>query len=129
VVKDAMKTAHLYRDALGFEIVGSEELPDRGVRVWFLRCGDTRIELLEEIREDSEISGFLKKRGEGFHHIAISVDDLDRALAKAKEGGVRVLPSNGKRGAGSKRVAFLHPKDLNDVLFELVAEGEQDDEG
>jgi methylmalonyl-CoA/ethylmalonyl-CoA epimerase len=124
-----MNTAHLYRDALGFEIVGSEELPDRGVRVWFLKCGETRVELLEEIRKDSEISGFLKNRGEGLHHVAISVDDLDLALAKAKEGSVRVLPSSGKRGAGSKKVAFLHPKDMSGVLFELVEDGGQDDGG
>jgi len=124
-----MKTAHLYRDALGFEIVGSEELPDRGVRVWFLKCGETRVELLEEIRKDSEISGFLKNRGEGLHHVAISVGDLDLAVAKAKEGSVRVLPSSGKRGAGSKRVAFLHPKDMSGVLFELVEDGGQDDGG
>jgi len=125
-VKDAKSTAHLYQSALGFEILGSEELPDRGVRAWFLKCGDLRIELLEEFREDSEISGFLKKRGEGLHHIAILVDDLDGALARVKQGGVRALSSAGDRGAGSKRVAFLHPKDMCGVLFELVEDRGKD---
>lgn len=110
----------LYRDFLGLEFGGIEELPERGLKVAFLKVGATRIELLEPINEQSQISKFLEKKGEGIHHIAYHVDNIDEALEKAKNEGFKPLSNEPQPGAGGTRVIFLHPKTTGGVLIEMV---------
>ena len=124
VVKDAESRLKLYRDLLGLEVDHVEELPERGIRVYFIKIGESRFELLEEIDEKSEIHSFLEKRGEGIHHIALRVDGIEEYIRKAKEVGVKPLSDEPQRGAHGTRVVFLHPKTTGGILIELVEGGE-----
>jgi methylmalonyl-CoA epimerase len=110
----------LYRDTLGMPCAGIEEVPAEKVRVAMLPLGDTRIELLEATAPDSPIARFIEKRGEGIHHIAIEVDNLDEHRKQLEAAGVRILPGKGPYGASGHRYAFLHPSSCGGVLVELV---------
>jgi len=107
-----------YREALGLSVSHTEELPDRGIRVAFLPIGDTRIELIEPMRDDSEVSRFLQKRGGGIHHLAFSTSDVDAHAAELKEKGVR-LTGEVSMGAHDCKVAFIHPKSSKGTLIEI----------
>ncbi len=108
-----------YRDILGLEYLGSEEVPEQKVRVAFLKIGESRFELLEPITDDSPIAGFLEKRGGGIHHIAILVDDITEALAQHKAAGARLIDTEVRTGAHNMKIAFIHPKSSGGVLIEL----------
>ncbi|MBO8160402.1 MAG: methylmalonyl-CoA epimerase [Thermosipho sp. (in: Bacteria)] len=123
VVKNAKERLKLYEDFLGLKVTHIEELPERGLRVYFIQIGETRIELLEATNENSEISGFLEKRGEGIHHIAINVEGIENAVELARLKGFKPLSDEPKKGAGGTKVLFLHPKTTGGILLELV-EGE-----
>jgi methylmalonyl-CoA/ethylmalonyl-CoA epimerase len=82
--------------------------------------GESKIELLKPTRPDSPVGKFLEKRGEGFHHVAFQVDDLEAALRKLKESGVDLIDEEPRVGAGGTRMAFVHPRDAHGVLTELV---------
>jgi LAO/AO transport system kinase len=109
-----------WRDALGLENVHSETVEDQKVRVAMLPLGESRIELLEPISDDSPISKFLEKRGGGIHHIAIEVDDIAAVLAKLKSHGTRLIDETPRYGAEGCLVAFVHPVSTGGVLLELV---------
>lgn len=109
-----------WEDALGLENVHTETVDDQKVRVAMLPLGESRIELLEPTSDDSPISRFLDKRGGGLHHIAIRVDDIEAALARLKEKGMRLIDETPRIGAEGCRVAFVHPTSANGVLLELV---------
>jgi methylmalonyl-CoA/ethylmalonyl-CoA epimerase len=103
-----------------------QEVPDQKVRVAiFSGSGDGdapsggRVELLTPISEDSPISGFLERRGEGLHHICIYVKDIEKKLVELREAGVRLIDETPRTGAEGNRIAFVHPKDMNGVLIEL----------
>jgi len=119
-VKDLEKAISLYRDVLGMEIGGRDEVPAQKVRLAFVPVGDTRLELLEPTQEDSNIAKFIESRGEGVHHIALEVDDIDAALEKLKAKEVRLINKEPVPGAHNTRIAFLHPKETHGVLLELV---------
>lgn len=108
----------MFEQALGIRCEHVEELPERGIKVAFLPVGNTRIELVTPMREGSEVSAFLEKRGGGIHHIALRTDDVDRGVAELKAKGVKMAqdPSPGAHGC---RVAFVHPKATGGVLLEL----------
>lgn len=120
VVRDLDRALALYRDGLGLRLDRVEDLPDRGIRVAFLEVGDTHIELIQPMREDSEVSDFLARRGEGVHHLAFGSRDLDRSLQSCQAVGARVVTGDRGVGAGGTRVVFLHPKSTGGVLMELV---------
>jgi methylmalonyl-CoA/ethylmalonyl-CoA epimerase len=128
-VREIEAALPLYRDGLGLDLERIEELPDRGVRVAFLRAGSVRIELVQPVRSDSEVSRFLDRHGEGLHHISMAVSNLEAGLAQAVEGGSRVLPDPGKCGAHGRRVAFLHPKSTSGVLIEIVEDRRASESG
>lgn len=109
-----------YRDALGLELAGTETVEDQGAHVAMLRVGESRIELLEPVSEDTVIGRFIARRGEGLHHVCYEVDDLVARLDNLKSRGVRVLEGYPRPGAGGNLVAFLHPAAANGVLVELV---------
>jgi methylmalonyl-CoA/ethylmalonyl-CoA epimerase len=119
-VQDLVSALATWRDGLGFRVEEVRDLPDRGLRVAMLDAGVSRVELLAAAGPDSEISGFLARRGEGMHHVAFRVPDLDAALESARAAGMTVLERGGRAGAHGGRVAFLHPKSANGVLVELV---------
>jgi methylmalonyl-CoA/ethylmalonyl-CoA epimerase len=105
--------------ALGLEPAGREEVPGQGVKLAFLPAGETRLELLEPLREDSAVGRFLESRGEGLHHICLEVDDIEAALARARAAGIRLVDEKPREGAHGARIAFLHPRSLHGVLVEL----------
>ncbi|BCA81118.1 methylmalonyl-CoA epimerase [Desulfuromonas sp. AOP6] len=109
----------LYRDVMGMAFEGTEEVAEQKVRVAFLAVGESRIELLEPTSPDSPVAKFLEKNGEGVHHIAYQVDDLEAALADMAAKGVRLIDEKPRRGAHDTRIAFLHPKATGGVLTEL----------
>jgi methylmalonyl-CoA/ethylmalonyl-CoA epimerase len=116
-IDEALK---FWSDALGLENVHTEIVEDQKVRVAMLPIGESRVELLEPTSDDSPISKFLEKRGGGIHHIAVEVDDINAALARLREKGVRLIDENPRVGAEGCLVAFVHPSSSNGVLLELV---------
>ncbi len=131
----AIATANLaeslrfYEQALGLTASHVEELWDRGIRVAFLPIGDTRIELIEPLRDDSEVSAFLAKRGGGIHHLAFRTPDVDADVASLHEQGVRLTAQAASPGAHGCKVAFLHPKATGGTLIELSTPPEPPGEG
>lgn len=121
-VRDIDASLAFWRDALGLEHEGTKELPERGLRVAFLRAGGTLVELLEPLHEKSEISAFLDKRGEGIHHVCFGVDDIAAKIAEVEAKGVRMVSREPTIGAEGLPVAFMHPKSCNGVLAELLEE-------
>lgn len=118
--KDIAEALKFWEDALGLENVHTETVEDQKVRVAMLPIGESRIELLEPISEDSPITKFLEKRGGGIHHIAVEVEDIEAALAKLKQTGARLIDEKPRIGAEGCLVAFVHPSSANGVLLELV---------
>jgi methylmalonyl-CoA/ethylmalonyl-CoA epimerase len=112
-----------YRDVLGMEFEGTEVVAEQKVKVAFLVVGESRIELLEPTAPDSPVAKFLAKNGEGTHHLAYQVDDLEAALARLKAQGVRLIDETPRRGAHNSRIAFVHPKASGGVLTELCEAG------
>ena len=109
-----------YTDGLGLQLERVEEVAAESVRVAFLTVGESHIELLEPLGGQSPIAGFLEKRGEGVHHLAVAVPDIRLAMDRAKRAGLRLLSEEPRPGAGGSRVCFVHPKDFGGVLVELV---------
>jgi methylmalonyl-CoA/ethylmalonyl-CoA epimerase len=110
----------LYRDILGFELQGEEDVPSQRVRVAVLHAGATRVELLEPTAPDSPVARFIEKKGGGLHHIAVGVTDLAAALEGLAGDGVPLIDREPREGAEGARIAFLHPKGSGGVLVELV---------
>lgn len=119
-VRDLSEATTTYGGALGLNLNGNEDLPERGLSVQFVDAGESRIELIAPTRDDSEVSRFLAKHGEGLHHICLQVDDIEAALAGMKARGARLVDEAPKAGAGGSRVAFIHPRSTHGVLIELV---------
>jgi methylmalonyl-CoA/ethylmalonyl-CoA epimerase len=108
-----------YEQTLGAEFEAVEEVPSQKVRVAFFKVGDVRLEVLEPTDPSSTVAAFIEKRGEGLHHLAYTVDDIDDRLAELKAGGVRLIDETPRGGAHQMRIAFLHPKSSAGVLTEL----------
>ena len=111
--------SRFYREVLGLEYGGTEEIPDQKVRVAFFQLGEVRIELLEPTAADSPIAKFLEKRGPGLHHIAYQVEDLPATLAALKAAGVRLIDDTPRDGAHGMKIAFAHPQSTTGVLTEF----------
>jgi len=107
-----------YRDVLGL----TPERPETadGATIVSLRFGDVDGELLEPTHPESPVAKFLAKRGPGIHHICYRVRDLDAALVRCRAAGYRLVDDTPRRGAGGRRIAFLHPKATNGILLELT---------
>jgi len=112
----------LFEKLLGSAAYKTEEVPSEGVRTSFFCTGESKIELLEAMAEDSAIAKFLEKRGEGVHHIAFAVDNIVAEVERLKSEGFTVLNDEPKKGADNKLVVFLHPKSAGGVLVELCQE-------
>ena len=118
-VKNLKETLSFYEGVLGIAVNGLEEVGDQKVKVAFLPCGDSELELLESTTDDGPIARFIEKNGEGIQHIALRVDNIDAALAEFKKQGIRLIDETPRYGAGGARIAFLHPKATKGVLVEL----------
>lgn len=120
-VSGLSESLSFYRDVLGLPEVPLAD--SDGARIVGLTAGDSLVELLEAESADSPIAKFIAKRGPGIHHICFAVDDLDDALARCREHGVRLIDDTPRVGAEGKRIAFLHPSSTSGVLIELTERG------
>lgn len=118
-VKDLSVSIPLFEKLLNTPCYKTELVEGEQVQTAFFKKGDTKIELLESSTADGVISKFIEKKGEGIHHIAFDVEDIESEIRRLKEEGFVVLNEQPKRGADNKLVCFLHPKGTNGVLVEL----------
>ena len=118
-VKSLASSKAIY-EKLGLTISPEEVVEGERVKVVMIPVGESRLELLEPISEDSTVAKFLAKRGEGLHHVSLRVPDLTATVAKLKKDGVRLVSEEIKVGAGGHRCVFVHPSSAGGVLLELV---------
>jgi len=119
-VKSLNEAVSSYEKMLGIKCHATEEISSQKVRVAILKIGEVNIELLEPTSPESPIAKHLEKRGEGVHHIAYTTDNVEGQLLEAKTAGCTLINETPIRGAGSKQIAFLHPKSTCGVLLELA---------
>jgi len=118
-VKDIDASNDLFERILGVGPYKQEEVAGEGVKTSFFRTGDSKVELLEATRPDSAIAKYIDKRGEGMHHVAFEVEDIQAEMERLRRAGFRLLREAPRRGADNKLVCFVHPKTPNGVLVEL----------
>lgn len=118
-VKNLEESIKYYEDVLGLECYNIEEVKDQKVKTAFFKVGDTKIELLESTDPEGPIGKFIEKKGEGIHHLAFAVKDIDAQLKKAEEKGIRAIDKISRKGAEGLDIGFLHPKSTFGVLTEL----------
>ena len=118
-VHNLENAVRLFEKILGTECYKIEEVPDQKLRTAFFKVGVTKIELLESTDPESAVGKYIEKRGEGLHHIALAVENIDRKLSEAENSGIRLIDSKPKKGADGLDIAFLHPKSTSGVLIEL----------
>ncbi len=121
-VKDLEKANETFAKILGKKHYKIEEVEVEGVKTSFFKLGESKIELLEAKNPDSPIAKFIDKRGEGVHHIAIHVDDIEKEMLRLKANGFELIKEHYSKGADNKLICFLHPKSTNGVLIELCQE-------
>ena len=119
VVRDLEESIRLWRDALGLELTHVEEVPEQAVRTAIFGHGMGRVELICPTTPDSGVAKFLASRGEGLHHVAFSVGDIEARIAELKQGGIRMIDEVPRPGVHHMRIAFVHPKSTFGVLTEL----------
>ena len=121
-VKDLNSANNIYSKLLNTSPYKMEKVESENVNTSFFQVGESKIELLEGTSPDSPISKFIEKRGEGVHHIAFEVDDIEKEIARLTKEGFQMIHEKPKDGADNKLIAFLHPKSSNGVLIELCQE-------
>jgi len=121
-VKDLEKSNLLFKQLFGIPHYKIEEVASEGVKTSFFKSGLNKIELLAATNPESPIAKFIEKKGEGIHHIAFAVDDIESEIERLKNEGFTIINPTPKKGADNKLVAFLHPKSTNGVLIELCQE-------
>ncbi len=118
-VKSINEGKKFWGDILGLWLEDSEAMAEEKLITTFFPIGESEIELLETTDPDGPIGRYLEKRGEGVHHIALRVENIEEALKELKEKGIRLVDEKPRKGAGGAKIAFLHPKSTNGVLVEL----------
>lgn len=124
-VKSLDEMIPYYENLLGTKCYAVEEVADQKVKTAFFKVGETKIELLEPMGEGGPISKFLEKKGEGVHHMAFAVKDVDEALGEAEESGIQLIDKTARKGAEGLNIGFLHPKSTHGVLTELCCKGDK----
>jgi methylmalonyl-CoA epimerase len=119
-VQDLDGAVRLYEESFGMPVVHREKVESFGVEAVLLDVGESHVELLFPLSSDSAVGKFLTSRGEGLHHVAYGVEDIDAALGQAREAGLKLIDEEPRVGIRQSRVAFLHPKSTGGVLTELV---------
>lgn len=118
-VKDMEQAKKFYTEVLGMTVQSEEVVEQQKVRVCFIPCGDSEVELLESTSPDGPVAKFIEKNGEGMQHMALKVDNIEAALADLKVKGVRLIDEAPSYGAGGASIAFIHPKATGGILLEL----------
>lgn len=118
-VNNIESALNFYRDALGLELADIEVVEEQKVRVAFLPISGGELELLETTEKDGPIAKHIEKNGEGIHHIALRVENLEESLAELKSKGIQLIHEEPRKGAGGAKIAFLHPKATGGLLLEL----------
>ncbi|MBP2654097.1 MAG: methylmalonyl-CoA epimerase [Firmicutes bacterium] len=118
-VKNLAATKNFYSEVLGLTVFGEELVEQQKVKVCFIPCGDSEVELLESTAPDGPVAKFIEKNGEGIQHLALRVDNVENALADLKAKGIRLIDEVPRYGAGGAKIAFIHPKSSGGVLLEL----------
>jgi methylmalonyl-CoA/ethylmalonyl-CoA epimerase len=113
-----------YRDVLGLEFAGIEEVAEQKIRAAVFRVGESAIEVIESTSPDGPVGKFIEKNGEGIHHVCFLVEDVAAALARAKGKGARLIDETPRTGVHGMRIGFLHPKSTFGVLTEFAQEGD-----
>ncbi len=119
-VKDLEEAMSVYKDILDLEFKGTETVEEQKIIQSTFLVGGVRIELVKSTHPDGPIAKFIEKRGEGIHHIALRVEDIDETLKNLSNKGINLINKSAKIGVGGSKIAFIHPKDMNGVLIELV---------
>ena len=118
-VKDIEQAKKFYTEFLGLKALGEEVVEAQKVKVCFIPCGDSEIELLESTSPDGPIAKHIEKKGEGIQHIALRVDNIEAAIADLMAKGVRMIDEKPRYGAGGAKIAFVHPKSTGGILLEI----------
>ncbi len=121
-VKSLEVSIPVWEKMLGTKCYNIEEVTEQKVKTAFFKIGEVKIELLEATADDSPIAKFIEKKGEGVHHIAYAVENLEESLAAAEEAGIQLIDKTPRKGAEGLNIAFLHPKSTAGVLTELCTE-------
>ncbi len=121
-VKSLKDAIPLFESLLNTNCYKTETVSAEGVQTAFFRTGETKIELLETMAPDGVIGKWIERNGEGLHHIAFEVDDIEREMARLKQEGFTLLSETPKEGADNKLICFLHPRSTNHVLIEICME-------
>lgn len=121
-VKNINESNELFKKLFGKEHYKIEAVESEGVSTSFFMLGETKIELVAATSENSSIAKFIEKKGEGIHHIAYAVDNIEQEMERLKKEGFDLINQQPKDGADNKRICFLHPKSTNGVLVELCEE-------
>ena len=119
-VEDLDAALALHEGVYGMPVVHRETVTEQGVEAVLLDVGDSHVELLRPLAPDTAVGKFLARRGPGLHHVAYRVDDIDAALSRLRDRGVRLIDETPRIGIRGSRVAFLHPSASGSVLTELV---------
>ncbi|WP_137788956.1 methylmalonyl-CoA epimerase [Bacillus sp. E(2018)] len=118
-VKSLDEALPFYVNVLGLTLEAIEEVPSQKVKVAFIKIGETRLELLEALTSESPIAQFIEKRGQGVHHVALGVTNIQDRIDEMKSNGIKMIHDAAVPGAGGASVAFMHPSSTHKVLFEL----------
>ncbi len=121
-VKDLAKSIPLFEQLLNTPCYKTEEVVSEGVKTAFFKTGEAKIELLQASNDNSAISKFISKKGEGIHHLAFEVENIEAEMKRLQALGFELLSSEPKLGADNKKICFLHPKSTNGILVELCQE-------
>jgi methylmalonyl-CoA mutase, C-terminal domain len=121
------ETLPFYVNQLGLTLEAIEEVPSQRVKVAFIKIGETRLELLEAMSDDSPIAQFIEKRGQGVHHVALGVSNIQNRIEELKSNGIKMINETPVIGAGGAQVAFMHPSSSHKVLFELCEKSKKEE--
>jgi len=124
-VKDLNSAIEFYEKVLGLKCYKIEEVEDQRVKTAFFKLGDTKIELLEGTADNSPITKFIAKKGEGIHHIAYLAEDIQTTLDEFKKKGLRLIDEHPRKGTEGFNIAFIHPASAGGVLIELCEESKK----
>ena len=120
-VKSIEESRKYYEDVLGLTCYKIEEVADQKVKTAFFMIGQTKIELLEPTDPESTVAKFIEKKGQGIHHMAYAVENVDEALQEVESKGIQLIDKKGRKGAENRDIGFLHPKFTEGVLTEFCS--------
>ncbi len=118
-VKSISESLKVWLDIFGMRLFKVTDVPDQKVKVAMLEIGDIHIELLEPLSPDSTVAKFIEKKGEGLHHIAFRVENIEEVLEQIKKSGIKLIDEKPRKGAMDSKIAFIHPQSTGGVLIEL----------